>query len=105
VEFVQYYLGLWGYPSPELYARKAEDGQGSRGLLLALAWTLSHHHILDVAVARQQVSERVSGASVACGARAAVCVGSLTIKVPNHSACSSKPSVGSWVSGFAAAGC
>lgn len=54
VEFVQYYLGLWGYPSPELYARRADDGQGSRGLLLALAWTLSHHHILDVAMARQQ---------------------------------------------------
>jgi hypothetical protein len=57
VEFVQYYLGLWGYPSPELYMRRAEDGQGSRGLLLALAWTLSHHHILDVAVARQHARD------------------------------------------------
>lgn len=58
IEFVQYYLGLWGYPSPELFARRTEDGRGSRGLLIALAWTLSHHRVLDVAVARQHANTR-----------------------------------------------
>eukprot|EP00241_Pyramimonas_parkeae_P015391 CAMPEP_0114299980 /NCGR_PEP_ID=MMETSP0059-20121206/13289_1 /TAXON_ID=36894 /ORGANISM="Pyramimonas parkeae, Strain CCMP726" /LENGTH=551 /DNA_ID=CAMNT_0001422541 /DNA_START=477 /DNA_END=2132 /DNA_ORIENTATION=+ len=49
VEFVQYYLGIWGYPHPSIFQLVPGSTQ-SRSLLLAFAWLLSNNQVLQKAL-------------------------------------------------------